>query len=37
MTITHKIYREIRKYVSREDARYAAPKMAEIALKAKGN
>jgi hypothetical protein len=35
MTTVQKVYREIRKYMSREDARYAAPKMVEIAAKAR--
>ena len=39
MTILQKVYREIRKYMSREDARYAAPRIvlwqARTALRAK--
>lgn len=30
MTKLQRIYRELRKYVSREEARYAAPKLIEI-------
>jgi hypothetical protein len=37
MTKTQKIYREIRKYVNREDARYAAPRLLEILTQAKGD
>jgi hypothetical protein len=36
MTAVQKVYRELRKYVTREDARYAAPKMLELALSAQG-
>lgn len=36
MTTVQKVYRELRKYVTREEARYAAPKMVEIAAKARG-
>lgn len=35
MTTVQKVYRELRKYVTREEARYAAPKMVEIAAKAR--
>ena len=35
MTTVQKVYREIRKYATREEARYAAPKLVEIAAKAR--
>ena len=34
MTTVQKIYRELRKYLSREEARYAAPKLAAMKVKA---
>ena len=36
MTTVQKVYRELRKHLTREDARYAAPKLVEIAAKAQG-
>ena len=33
MTTVQQVYREIRKHLTREEARYAAPKLAEIAAK----
>jgi hypothetical protein len=36
MTTVQKVYRELRKYVTREEARYAAPKFVELTLKARG-
>jgi hypothetical protein len=30
MTKLQKVYRELRRYVSREDARYAAPRLIEV-------
>jgi hypothetical protein len=33
MTTVQQVYREIRKHLTREDARYAAPKLVEIAAK----
>lgn len=36
MTTTQKVYREIRQYLTREEARYAAPKLVEIAAKRLG-
>jgi hypothetical protein len=30
MTKTQRVYREIRKYLSREDARYAAPRLVQL-------
>jgi len=36
MTIVQQVYREIRPYMTREEARYAAPRFVAIILKAKG-
>jgi hypothetical protein len=33
MTTVQQVYREIRKHLTRVDARYAAPKLVEIATK----
>lgn len=33
MTTVQQVYREIRKHLTREEARYAAPKLVEIAAK----
>lgn len=30
MTTIQKVYRELRRYLSREDARYAAPRLVEL-------
>jgi len=35
MNTVQKLYRELRKYLNREDARYAALRMAEFARKAR--
>jgi len=33
MTPVQKVYRELRKYLTREEARYAAPKLLALAAK----
>jgi hypothetical protein len=35
MTTVQRVYRELRKYLTREEARYAAPKLLELELKAR--